>query len=106
MKTQTTARTILDQLRWDTNGGTRLGALACVGARDFTDCGDALRFRITISRATRHWIYVRLMPDDTYTVELIKQFRAPSHRVETLKSVEGVYCDQLCETVYRLGTPN
>jgi hypothetical protein len=78
------------------------GAFAMMGAKNLTDCGDALRWKM--GGGARHpetgkavtYVLVRYNAGlDLYDVEFIKQYRAPSFKVETLETVEGVYCDML-----------
>lgn len=77
--------------------------LMSVGARDFGLTTEGkLSFRIMINRNVRHWIVVELTAADDYTVELKTQKRNGS--IVTTMKAEGIYCDQIGEAVYRLGS--
>ncbi len=69
--------------------------LRMIGAKDFTDCGDALRFKIMRNAKKVTHVLVTLTPLDTYTVTFQKKKRAPSLEVITLDVVEDVYVDNL-----------
>ena len=82
--------------------------LLCIGAREFiADNPDhaivSLRFRITISSNVRHYVSISLDYGDTYTVELGRW----SNKLGMVREMHAtdVYCDQLAELVYRMGTP-
>ena len=96
----TYAQTIREQITRNT--------LMCVGARDFTYGQPegtlvALTFRITVSRNVRHYIRVTLDGSDTYTVNLLTINR--KLELVTEMTATDVYCDQLDEVVYRMGSP-
>lgn len=83
------AATILQQL-----GGGRFAVMT--GAREFLAGENSLMFRLP-QNASRRVRKVRITLDasDTYTMEFIG--RMPGHRdlLCVLKTVPGVYCDQL-----------
>ena len=71
--------------------------MAC-GARDLGIIKNGLSMKVG-KRMT--WIEVTLDASDTYTVELIKITRKAGKRVRVVaKSMSGIYCDMLSETVY------
>ena len=69
--------------------------LRMIGAKNITDCGNALRFKIMPNQKKVTHVLVTLTPRDTYTVTFLKQKRKPSHEVITLGTVEDVYVDNL-----------
>lgn len=82
-----------------------LPTMLAVGARDLRALPECeaqrggLRFTVNRTRLTR--IAVRLMWNDTYTVEFVRvNPRTGAER--TVESAEEVYCDQLADVVYRL----
>lgn len=85
----TIANTILEQL-----GGNKFRAMT--GAKDFIGTEDALRFRLPRgAKGGINKVEVKLDPSDTYTVTFYKAGRAPAFRLDVVKALEGVYCDQL-----------
>lgn len=79
--------------------------MMAVGGRDFRALPETdtqrggLRFTVNRSRLTQ--IVVRLMWNDTYTVEFVKvNSRTGAERV--VKSYDDTYCDQLSDLVYDL----
>lgn len=99
----TVARTILEQL-----GGNKF--IVMTGSKNFVDDGNTLRMTLAKnpSKANRLWITLDAM--DTYTVRFFK-YTAPKlviseakqtaewkpEKVEDVKVLEGIYCDQLQE---------
>ena len=69
--------------------------LRMIGAKNLTDCGDALRFKIMRNTKKVTHVIVTLTPLDTYTVTFQKKKRAPSLEVIELGVVEDVYAENL-----------
>lgn len=69
--------------------------LRMIGAKNITDCGNALRFKIMRNSKKVTHVLVTLTPADTYTVAFLKKKRAPSLEVITLDTVEDVYVENL-----------
>jgi hypothetical protein len=87
------ANTILAQL-----GGNKF--LAMTGAKSLLGSEDRLSFRLPYRVANKGiaGVVVRLMPDDTYTVDFLGLTRkAWVLRVGVIETREGVYCDNLQE---------
>lgn len=95
------ATTILQQL-----GGNKF--IVMTGAKDFfaLENGGGLGMSIPRNKSKANRLKIKLMPDDTYTLEWIKfspsrwqpkklTFTEP--KVTVLKTQEGVYCDMLQE---------
>jgi hypothetical protein len=79
------------------------GNLMGCGARDFVrdDPNGMIKFRVGPERAWRR-VTVKLMGNDTYTVEVGHTDRRTFEYVADAQE-GGIYCDQLGETVRRLG---
>ncbi len=69
--------------------------LRMIGAKNLTDCGNALLFKIMRNTKKVTHVRVELMPSDTYKVTFIKQKRRPSHEVIKLGVVDDVYVENL-----------
>lgn len=82
-----TARTIAQQI-----GGR---ALFMMGARNLTDTGRGLAFKIMRNARRVTHVAVYLEPTDTYEVRFLRQKRAPNFGVEVMAEFDGVYFDQL-----------
>lgn len=77
------------------------GNLMACGARDFVQDGAQLIFRVGTGRKLAK-VVVTLDPCDTYTVRYLEMNRK-TFAFTVDESVEGVYCDNLGETVRRMG---
>lgn len=95
------AETILRQL-----GGNKF--IVMTGAKNFLALpnGGGLGMSIPRNMSKANRLKIKLMPDDTYTLEWIKfsparwmpkQLKFSEDKITTLKVQEGVYCDQLQE---------
>ncbi len=86
------------------------GVLMSCGARDFVkdDPNGLLMFKVgPTGRKRLRKLLVRLMPDDTYTVEYgttsTDPFSDDFYEWRVVEQETGVYADQLAATVRRLG---
>ena len=87
------ATIILQQL-----GGSRFNAMT--GAKNHFADGPALQFKLPSNFAIDkiNFVKIRLMPDDTYTMEFSKiTWRRYVPTVKPIKTIDNVYCDQLQE---------
>lgn len=75
------------------------GALYMIGAKNLTDCGKGLRFKVMRNAKKVTHVLVELTPLDEYKVTFIKQKQAPSHEVVTLDVVDGVYVENLKQVI-------
>ena len=85
------ATTILQQL-----GGNKFNAMT--GAKNHTADDNALMFKLPSNFATDgiNFVKIRLMPDDTYTMEFSKiTWRKYVPTIKSIKILTDVYCDQL-----------
>lgn len=69
--------------------------LRMIGAKDLTDCGKGLRFKIMPNTKKVTHVLVELTPMDTYTVTFLKKKRRPSTEILTLDVVKDVYVAEL-----------
>ena len=88
------ANTILEQL-----GGRRF--IAMTGAKNLTSDKNSLMFKIPKAKSGITHVKITLDPSDTYTVRFIKQARAPSFAVTTVKEYNDIYADQLQDLFMR-----
>ncbi len=84
----TVANTILEQL-----GGRRF--IVMTGAKNLSGEKNSLTFKIPKAKSGITHVKVTLDPSDTYTVRFIKQARAPSFAITTVKEYSDIYADQL-----------
>lgn len=87
MTDMTVAKTILQQL-----GGNRF--VAMTGTKNFVGCDDALVMSLPRNKSKANKLRIVLTPMDTYTMEFQK-INMKKMTVETVKTVENVYCDLL-----------
>jgi hypothetical protein len=88
---------------------TQIGMMTMmsIGGRDFKAMPETetqrggLRFTVGRNRLTQ--VVVRLMWNDTYTVEFVK-VNARTRAERVVKSYDLTYCDQLSDLVYELAT--
>ncbi len=80
-------------------------ALYMIGAKNLMDTGKGpdelggLCFKIMRNEKRVTHLKISLDASDLYTVKALKQHRAPSHRVETLEELSGVYFDMLHDVI-------
>lgn len=86
------ATTIKSQI----SAGTKMNT----GARDYTFDSTSLTFKVGNGRKLRA-ITVTLADDDTYTTRYVEVNRR-TYNIDTDKSIEGVYCTELNETILGL----
>lgn len=87
------ATIILQQL-----GGNKFNAMT--GAKQHTADGPVLQFKLPSNFANKgiNFVKIRLMPDDTYTMEFSKiTWRKYVPTVKLIKTLDNVYNDQLQE---------
>ena len=87
------ARTISDQIRAGitTDGISGDRAILCWGARQFTNIGDGLAFRVS-GMHFKGIVEIKLNSEDLYDIKFIKGCK-------TKHSYNGVYCDQLTSMI-------
>lgn len=73
--------------------------MAC-GARE-PRCSSDGRLSFRVERRPMRFIEVSLTADDLYNVEYLRIKRGSYTRV-SIESVEGVFCEDLSEAIYRL----
>lgn len=85
------ANTILEQL-----GGNRFRAMT--GATNFIGGENYLQMKLKPNNSKANLLKITLTPSDDYTLEFLR-FR--NLDVKPVKTIEGIYCDQLQETFTR-----
>lgn len=90
-----TAQTILSQIQSGYVPGCQNGfhAMMCWGAKDFTNLGESLRFKVNGFKLKGTVTVDYVQGSDDYTLKF-----KPSRKVEVTK-YENVYCDQLAELI-------
>lgn len=98
-----TAEIILQQL-----GGSRF--ITFTGSHDFIDLGNTLRMTLARNKSKANRLEISLRGDDTYTVRFYrytpmrwnpKRFSFSDPKTTEVKTLEGIYCDQLREIFTR-----
>lgn len=68
------------------------GALFMIGAKQLTDTGEGLCFKVGRNAKSVSHVTITLAADDTYTVMFT---RVRAGKLTILSRLEGIYCDQL-----------
>lgn len=71
----------------------RLGVRETVGSDSYRGCLSVLTFKV--GSKPLHYVEIKLMPSDTYTVEMFRLMPRKGYERKTLAKAEDVYCENL-----------